>query len=233
MLVTAGTTIPNFDPSKLEIRFTAASIGSTSTQFAYAYVDAAGVADPTPATYTISWSKPLPVTLVNFDVVKSESQVRINWTTSSETNSSHFDIERSSDARNWNAIGQVSARENANAVSVYDFTDHNPENGINYYRLKMVDTDQSFTYSKIRSVSLEGAIVRIYPNPVTTQLNIDNLGSDQIQKVVLHNLTGMVVYSNENVVKNSIDVSHFKTGVYVLTITLKNGTKLSRTVVKN
>jgi hypothetical protein len=232
-LVAAGTTIPNFDPSKLEIKFTAASIGSTSTQFDYAYVDAADVADPTPATYTISWSKPLPVTLVSFDVTKSESEVRIKWATSSETNSSYFDIERSTDARNWNVIGQISAKVNINAISAYDFTDKAPANGINYYRLKMVDMDQSFSYSKIRSVSLEGAKVRIYPNPVTTQLNIDNFSSDQIEKVVLYSMTGMVVYSNENFIKNSIDVARLKTGVYILTITLKNGTKLSRTVVKN
>lgn len=227
--VSAGQTIT--DPSLLTIALS--GTGYTSVSFNYAYVDAAGVTDPTPATYTISWSKPLPVTLVSFDLTKSESKVYIKWTTSSETNSSYFDIERSSDARNWNVIGQISARVNANTSSVYDFTDMAPANGINYYRLKMVDLDQTFSYSKIRSVSLEDSKVRIYPNPVTTQLNIDNAGSEQIQRVVLYNMTGMAVYSNEGVIRNSIDISHLKTGVYVLTITLKNGTRLSRTVAKN
>lgn len=233
VLITNGTTIPNFDPSKLQVRITSATLGGTSTQFEYAYVDAAGVADPTPAIYKISWSSPLPVTLINFEVAKSESLVHISWSTASEENSSYFDIERSTDARTWSSIGQVPAKEQSNSISQYDFTDQTPVAGVNYYRLKMVDLDQSFAYSKIRSVSLEGTNISMYPNPVTTQLNIDNSGSDPIQKVVLYNMTGTAVYSNDGQIKYAIDVTSLNTGIYVLTITLKSGSKFSKTIMKN
>jgi hypothetical protein len=233
VLVTNGTTIPNFDPSKLQVKITSATLGSTSTQFEYAYVDAAGVTDPTPAIYKISWDKPLPVTLINFEVVKSESLVQLSWSTASEKNSSYFDIERSADARTWISIGQVAAKEQTNSISQYHFTDQTPGTGINYYRLKMTDLDDSFAYSKIRSVALEGTNISMYPNPVTTQLNIDNMGSDQIQKMVLYNMTGTALYSNDGVIKHTIDMTNLKTGIYVLTITLKSGGKFSKTIIKN
>ncbi|MCE7044689.1 T9SS type A sorting domain-containing protein [Dyadobacter sp. CY312] len=227
--VTVGQTIA--DPALLTIVLT--GTGYTSVSFNYAYVDAANVDDPTPATYTVSWTGALPVTLVNFEVTKSESQVRISWATSSETNSSYFDVERSTDARTWNVIGKVSANENTDALTEYNFTDATPAQTTNYYRLKMVDQDQSFAYSKIRSVSFEGVNLRMYPNPATSELHIDNVDLNQIQKVVLYATTGNAVYENTGVIKPSINVSRFNSGTYILTITLKNGEKISRTVVKN
>lgn len=109
-------------------------------------------------------------------------------------------------------------------MSAYDFTDMAPANGISYCRLKMIDMNQTFSYSKIRFVSLEGAKVRVYPNSVTTLLTIDNVGSEQIQRIVIYNTAGIAVYSNESFIKNSMDISDLKTGLYVMTITLKNGT---------
>jgi hypothetical protein len=233
VLVTAGTSITNFDPTKLQIKFTLAGLGTTSTQFEYVYVDAAGVADPTPAIYKLTWEDPLPVTLISFDVTRSESQVRVRWTTSSETNSSYFEVERSLDVRTWNAIGQVSVSENSNVLSQYAFTDQTPASGTNYYRLKMADLDGSFTYSKIRSVSQDASEIRMYPNPVTAQLNIDNIETGQIQKVVLYNMAGTAVYTNDGTIKQSIDMTSLNSGAFVLTITMKNGNKISRTVMKN
>ncbi|MCE7044631.1 T9SS type A sorting domain-containing protein [Dyadobacter sp. CY312] len=227
--VTVGQTIAN--PALLTIVLT--GTGYTSVSFNYAYVDAANVDDPSPATYTVSWTGALPVTLINFEVTKSESQVRISWATSSETNSSYFDVERSTDARTWNVIGKVSAKENKDALTEYNFTDATPAQTTNYYRLKMVDQDQSFAYSKIRSVSFEGVNLRMYPNPATSELHIDNVDFNQIQKIVLYATTGNAVYENTGVIKPSINVSRFNSGTYILTITLKNGEKISRTVVKN
>lgn len=227
--VIVGQTIA--DPSLLTIELTGS--GYSSVSFSYAYVDAAGVDDPTPATYTLSWNTPLPVTLINFSVANSESRVRLSWETSSETNSSHFDIERSVDARSWNSIGKVSARERSNTRSDYNYKDQAPGNGVNYYRLKMVDLDQSFTYSKVRSIFMGGTGVRMYPNPVTTMLNLDTDGLDQIQKVVLYNMAGAAVYTNSGVIKRSIDMSNLNTGMYLLTFTLKSGTTITRSVLKN
>lgn len=231
-LVTDGTTINNFDPSKLTIKLTSATIGDLETQFEYAYVDIAGVADPTPAVYKISWEAPMPVTLVNFIATKSESQVLLSWSTVLESNSSHFEIERSQDAKSWNSIGRISAGKNTKALSEYDFTDIEPAKGTNYYRLKMVDLDETFAYSKIASVSIQAVSVVIYPNPVADRLTIADAQLSQIQKVVIYNTSGKAVVSSENA-QHALDVSTIPKGIYVVTITYRNGTRVSQKIVKN
>lgn len=233
VLLVDGSPINNFDPSKLQIKLTAETLGDTSTQFEYVYVDLAGKPDPTPAIYQLIWEDPMPVTLIRFDAAKSESAVQLTWATSSETNSAHFDIERSADARIWNAIGKISAGEFTNTLSEYNFADLSPARGTNYYRLKMVDMDETYSYSQIRSVSLQGAAVRIYPNPVSDRLIIEDAQMEEMQQLTLYNVSGQAVYTKKDVTKNSIEMSGLPKGVYILTIIYKSGVKMSRTVVKN
>ncbi len=114
----------------------------------------------------------LPVTLLSFKAIKQENAVRLTWQTTEEVNVSHFEIQRSADARAWQAIGAVAAKHN----DVYTFTDNAPRSTFNsllssliYYRLKMVDFDDTFAYSRIEAVSFDdtgkGFAVRLFPNP--------------------------------------------------------------------
>lgn len=231
-LLTDGTVIANFDPSKLQIKFTTATIGDTLTQFKYAYTDLAGMTDPTPAIYELRWEDPMPVTLVSFDVSKSEMSVLISWTTASETNSAYFDIERSADARNWSAIGRVKAAEFTNTLSRYHFTDPVLLPGNTYYRLKMVDLDESYTYSQIRTLFSSG-IIAAYPNPVTDRLFIGGTNSQSIQNIAVYDKTGKLVYSDDIIADKSIDLTHLQSGVYILRLTYKDSTKVSQTFIKN
>jgi len=233
ILVIAGTTITNFDASKFAIKFTSSSLGSTSTQFQYAYVDAAGMADPTPATYILTWDHPLPVTLISFDVKVVENQAQLTWMTSAEMNSAYFGVERSPDARSWNEIGQEFAAVTATAMSLYHFTDPVPATGTNYYRLKMADQDGTFAYSKILSVSLKKISITMYPNPVTTQLNLENIGFEMVDRVSVFNKSGAEVYINVGVIKHSINMTNMATGTYIVLITLKDGSRISKTIFKN
>ena len=111
----------------------------------------------------------LPVTLINFSGQKQEQAVALNWQTSEETNSSHFEIQHAIDGKQWTKIGQVSASEESKVVQTYNFTHQNPVNGENLYRLKMVDRDSTFAYSRIISAGFEGFDqITLYPNPVTS-----------------------------------------------------------------
>ncbi|MCE7043152.1 SdrD B-like domain-containing protein, partial [Dyadobacter sp. CY312] len=93
----------------------------------------------------------LPVKLSRFDVQKGENvSALLHWTTTEEVNSDSFEIQRSADAKSWNAIGQVKAKENNVGLVNYRFDDMQPNLGANYYRLKMIDLDGSFAYSSIR-----------------------------------------------------------------------------------
>nr|WP_295925531.1 Ig-like domain-containing protein [uncultured Dyadobacter sp.] len=116
---------------------------------------------------------PLPVRLIVFDVHRNDAYAILDWSTSGEIDSDHFQVERSSDMQAWTAIGEQKAAFSSNARLDYQFVDSLPASGLNYYRLKMVDTDSSFSYSRVRSVHFpELSWAEIFPNPVDDQLYV-------------------------------------------------------------
>lgn len=127
-----------------------------------------------PFLYTVS---ALPVTLVQFSGKNNgNGQNTLTWLTSDEKDFGYFEIQRSSDARSFEAIGSVVASEQVNALKSYQFVDSRTL-GMNYYRLKMVDhTDGNYQFSKIISVlnSVENNIVgSFYPNPSNGPVFVD------------------------------------------------------------
>lgn len=221
--VTNGTLFN--DPSLFTVVLTGA--GYTSTSFNYAYVDAAGVVDPTPATYLISWSKPLPVTLISFDVTTESKIARLKWATTSETNSKGFEIQRSANASDWTKIGFVEAQSQGATVTSklsYDFTDANPLNGVNYYRLKMVDLDATFAYSQIRTIRMDDAnAMALYPNPVVQgKLTIDVTNAEAYHAEII-NMAGITVLTQSLAKTRELNVNRLASGLYVLRITSASG----------
>ncbi|HYC29414.1 MAG TPA: hypothetical protein VEB42_11365, partial [Chitinophagaceae bacterium] len=111
----------------------------------------------------------LPITLSGFQANLSDGVVKLNWTTSREINSSHFVIEKSIDGTNYTAIGQVKS-----GAARYSFTDPTALSKQNYYRLKMVDIDGNFAYSRVVIIRNDGSnvIMKLTPNPVVSTLSI-------------------------------------------------------------
>lgn len=117
----------------------------------------------------------LPVNMTEFKAVYSNGISHLDWNTSQENNSSHFEIERSLDGVNFTRLGKVIAAGNSTNKTNYGFNDIHPLAGINYYRLKMLDKDGKFTYSNIVTVNanVKGNVLSaIYPSPFTSKLNI-------------------------------------------------------------
>ena len=86
----------------------------------------------------------LPVTLITFKASQAEQSVLLEWATSSEVNSSSFEIERSFAGKDWNNIGSLDAIGGERSHRYYSFRDPSPRNGSNLYRLKMIDTDGTY-----------------------------------------------------------------------------------------
>ena len=139
---TAATNDPsvNVTGGTVNTNDTAAGTGNTdaSTGNESDFVNVSGGGtydDPTDAT--------LPVELLSFEAYVDGSQVVLRWSTAVEINNSHFDIERSEDATNFEVIGIVGGHGTTEQVQTYTFTDYKPfESG--YYRLKQVDYDGKF-----------------------------------------------------------------------------------------
>ena len=130
----------------------------------------------------------LPVELVSFTFrVKGTNEVQLNWRTQSEINNFGFEVERSTDnglhtanspkmnSKNWIKIGFVKGSGNSNSQKNYSFTDSETGFGDIFYRLKQIDNDGKFKYSKVINVKLEYPskfeLSQNYPNPVSLSVN--------------------------------------------------------------
>lgn len=97
----------------------------------------------------MNWPGGLPVTLTSFTIQSASKAILLNWETSSEINSDRFDVQKSKDARSFENIGQLTAAFEATDTQKYQFKDITPFEGWNYYRLKAIDRDGSFAFSRI------------------------------------------------------------------------------------
>lgn len=118
-------------------------------------------------------SGPLPVTIFGLEAKSQESSVRLSWNVSENIDGEKFIIQRTSDPSTTqpDSIGVVRLHD-ANDAS-YQFDDVSPSPGINYYRLKIVDLDGSFAYS--RYVKVDYSILQditIFPQPAAGSVNI-------------------------------------------------------------
>jgi Secretion system C-terminal sorting domain len=173
----------------------------------------------------------LPVRLASFNAESLQTGVALAWRTSEETNNSHFDVEHSTNAQSFEAIGRVGGQGNSDALNNYAFTHDSPRLGINYYRLKQVDFDGKFEYSRIESVYFDGSgSFRVYPNPTSDRLTVELPKDTEVSKLELLDIVGRSLRqfnSREEVSLRSVPV-----GQYWLRVQTTNGLVLKQMVLK-
>jgi uncharacterized repeat protein (TIGR03803 family) len=162
----------------------------------------------------------LPVEFISFEVTKKEHSVLLTWKTAQEQNSDRFEIERSSTGTGFSSIGRVTAAGNSTITKSYSFTDNNPFYGMNYYRLKQIDIDGKFIYSKTISVRFDDpARLVISPNPASNHLNIRILTGNNYAMIRIFDASGRPVLQ-KNIAGSStvmqVDIQYLAKGWYVL-----------------
>jgi hypothetical protein len=133
----------------------------------------------------LSSSLILPVVLGPFSAkLTTSNTVSLSWSTEEEVNSDYFEIQRSTDSKNWESLGNVEAKGSSAVLTEYSFDDVAPSVGANDYRLQMVDRDGKTAYSpviSIKTVSIDHEI-SIFPNPmIHSTFNIKITESNPIQ----------------------------------------------------
>ena len=168
----------------------------------------------------INGFKALPVDLTKFTAKANKHTVDLLWETASELQNDHFVIERSINLEEWKAIGQLAAQGTANQATQYQFEDQHPIIGTNYYRLRQVDQDGSFEYSKVVVARIESQPqIRYYPNPFTDQLVVQlPLQATVNAQINIYNALGRLVYSSDELPTNSITIptSDWPNGTYFI-----------------
>jgi flavin-binding protein dodecin len=165
----------------------------------------------------------LPVSLLHFKAIKLlNSSVQLDWATASEINNSHFTIEKSMDAINWQFVEDIRGAGNSSTINHYQSIDYNPYPGISYYRLKQTDFDGAFEYFPIQSAGDEGpeSQLEISPNPVENILRI-NVSQNPNQSIIVLNNQGLNLNHMTDVIEKGdhyslLDVSRLNSGIYFL-----------------
>ncbi len=164
----------------------------------------------------------LPVELIRFDAVKGDEHIDLSWATASEVNNSHFEVEKSYDAKTWVKIGEVKGNGNSQAIIKYAFTDEAGlgEAGQAFYRLKQVDFDGVFEYSYVRHISgmaiEKEKITSVYPNPANQFVNvkIDEFGLFNIELTDAAGNVRLRKETSEPV--ETLQIGEFPTGIYYI-----------------
>ena len=168
-------------------------------------------------------SAPLLIELLDFDCLKHDKQVDLVWSTTAEVNGSHFEIERSKNGYDFEKIGVVFCNRNSNSKIDYDFSDYEPLQQTSYYRLKQVDYDGKYEYSKIVNVTY-GKIdnFKAFFNSQAGKIVIDNSGlNKQDCDVHLYDVMGRLVKATSflaGVANTFIDTQTLYDGTYFLII---------------
>ncbi len=231
ILVTAGQQITGFNPALLS--FTNITNGSVNVVFQYAFKDAAGKQDPTPAAYTLSWAltAPLPITLESFTgVAKNCNTVLLNWRVSDAINFNRFEIERSTNGVDFKTVGSVSYSA---AIANYSYSENVFEKGAYQYRLKLIDTDGKNKYSPVAFIRLDcnqQQALLVYPNPAKDKVTINGLKGGE--KITMYNAQGQLVLTKTNTdYQLNIDLHLFRSGMYYIIVVDKNGEKINESKI--
>jgi hypothetical protein len=165
----------------------------------------------------------LPLKWISFIVTMKNNMAELKWQTAEETNTDHFNIEKSADGLSWEKIGIVNS--NNNSVNTYLFTD-NPIASKTYYRIKSIDRDGRASYSRVVSFSMNmTGTIAMTGNPVKpgiVEVSVSNTALLQKEKVQvkIFDMSGYLVFSKQAKPATSMqfDGSRLRQGNYILII---------------
>ena len=184
---------------------------------------------------------PLPLTLLTFKASQGEDNVKVSWTTSGEINVSKYEVERSINGLEFLKVGTVAAKNGQQDLE-YAWTDAQPKEGYNFYRLKMIDKNGDFKYSEIVKVTINNKIagIKVVPNPVTNHelgLQLQNLATGTFE-IRLIDAGGQKVFSallenSGNTVIKKIQLPNWITGgIYRVQVTDKMNVFTTTVLIK-
>lgn len=192
-----------------------------------------GIIDATPT--------PLPVELIEFKANKYNKTTQLSWKTASEKNNKSFIIEKSTNGVEFQEIGRIMTNmPNSTSIKTYQFIDFYPTEGINYYRLKQSDLDDTFEYSAIIFVDFETQLsFSIIPNPLQTKqsLSIKFESSDlNVADIFISDLTGKHLIEKRNcyISKGTLSIENIilDAGVYIVSAEIGAKKEFKRLVIE-
>ena len=178
-------------------------------------------------TLLVNSCGPLPVTLTSFNGRYSNGVSILDWQTSQELNSDHFELFKSADGQDFSLVANIKSAGFSNLIKNYSYQDNTPTSGqYAYYRLKQVDANGKYTFSSVVKLALGlNTSVVVYPNPFSNDFTVSFSATKTAPAtLILHNCTGQLVFSktifvnkgNNSILVNSLP--SIKPGIYYMRI---------------
>ncbi len=166
---------------------------------------------------------PLPVNFLNFQATPNAANVSLQWQVTNEAGANYYVAERSVDGITFSTIGQVAAYKNNALMNTYNLLDQNPVAGKNYYRVRIINQDGTSEYSEIRVVTFgKDNVIKIYPNPVKSVLNVSIPSAGKTITLILTNAAGQQMMQTSVLGSTQLNMGQYATGIYYLQV--KDGT---------
>lgn len=160
----------------------------------------------------------LPVELSAFRADPHADGVLLRWQTESEFQNHYFQIEHSTGGAHFSPIGRVDGYGNSAQTRYYTFLHQNPPPGLNYYRLRQVDFDETAHYSPIVSIRITGkGAISLTPNPASDHFQIRGLG-DATARVRLSSAKGQLLWEGEGREGEPVSLVNFPPGYYFVEV---------------
>lgn len=190
---------------------------------------------------TIVCLGPLPVELINFKaLIQGNREVMLLWSTASEKDNLGYDVERSADNRNWSSLGFVPGSGTSAEKHEYNFHDEKPLAGVNYYRLKQMDTDGQYQYTPmvVADVRGGGSQFDVFPNPSASgALSVRAVSTKEGDALLeVYSWAGLRVYKEtfrayEGTIVSPLDMTTFPKGTYTARLEMPDGTVQFKKIV--
>ena len=145
----------------------------------------------------------------------------LEWITELEIDNDYFELEKSTDAQDWDVISVVQGAGNSTDTEFYSSIDYNPAEGLNFYRLRQVDFDGDFDYSEIISIDYSNDAASdfsLFPNPAASEVVISAINSE-ISEIVIFNSIGQempIKILNETDSSLGISIEDYPSGMYFI-----------------
>jgi hypothetical protein len=189
------------------------------------------------ATFTLTVladATALPIELLSFEGRATDDHVELEWTTLYETDNEYFELQRSADGRVYTSIGEVAGAGTSTEQRQYGFRDRDPEPGSNYYRLKQVDFDGTFTLSKVVHIAFTDELatsVQLFPNPTHGQVTLEFSVPSEGGNIEIYDPSGRRVFAQPLQVGDRripLDVSGLMPGAWFVKVSNGSSTQVLR-----
>ncbi len=142
-------------------------------------------------------SSVLPVSFTNIKAYEKGNAIEVAWNVAGESDIHHYEVEKSTDGRNFSLMASVKTKGNENSNVAYTAIDNSPITGNNYYRVKSVSMGNEIKYTSIVNVRLgkNGEGISVYPNPVkgnSIGVQLTNLAKG-LYTLNVYNTAGQVI----------------------------------------